>query len=977
MPSDTSPDESASINRLLDEALSLPAQQRDDWLLQLAPTHAAILPRLRQLLQSAVQLEADDFLAVLPQIPLPAGGSDAALRSLDSDTVVGPYRLLRELGSGGMATVWLAQRLDGMIDRPVALKLPHATWRGVGLAERMVRERQILATLTHPNIARLYDAGLTDDGQSFLALEYVEGRPIDLYCQEENLGLTARLQLFSQVASAVAYAHGKLVVHRDLKPGNILVTAEGQVRLLDFGIARLMDEGQVNESRLTQLSGRALTPDYASPEQILGEPLSVASDVYSLGVILYELLTGTRPYRLKRDSRGALEEAILRAEPACPSDVATGPWRKSLRGDLDTILLKALKKKPEERYATVHTLVEDIDRHLSGRPVLARPDSTWYRVQKFAARNKLAVGAVSGISLAILVGAALVLWQSRAVRMEKARADEVKDFIAAVFREADPTQEQGKVVSAPELLAQAERRLNERADADPYLRLELLAIIGESLFGLQQHQDAARVLEQAVQLQAGADSHDPMMDARLRLALSQSYEYLGRNDDSLASLNHALATLKQARNESTPLFARAKLQQAALGIVFADYALAEKSALEAIDAASLSLGRKSAEVATGLQQLSHVYTLTQRREEAVTPARDAYRLMLDLHRQDLAHPRVMESSLYYAQALGVVGDFDASSALFHATAERAATVFGPDSRSVGEALSATVPTDIERGDLDGAIADARRAVEIYLKQAEPGSVAHTGRVRKLGAALLAARRTEEAITQLREAIRLATMAGADLEALHARSSLGLALGYLGRFSEAETQLHQVLDHEGNVGARARQLAMRNLGTVLRLQRKYEESRPWLLKAVEAASVHRGHRGDLAHAQAEAGWVALELREFEAADTHFSRADELFSDVQKQHMTPAHAELLVGRARLLLQREDARAALTLLQQADAFWRSFDATNRSAGEAAAWLGRSLSILDRPVDARQALRRAEQILAVSPIEGDRVLLSAAQIH
>ena len=224
---------------------------------------------------------------------------------------------------------------------------------------------------------------MTPAGQPYLAIEYVEGTRVDVYCRERQLEVRARLELFAQAAKAVAYAHGKLVVHRDLKPANILVTAEGQVRLLDFGIAKLLEGGEARETRVTELSGRALTPDYASPEQILGEPLTIASDVYSLGVILYELLCDQRPYKLQRDSRGALEEAILQADPPLPSEVADARRRHALRGDLDTVVLKALKKKPAERYPTVHALLDDIERHLSSRPVLAQRDSRWYRARKF------------------------------------------------------------------------------------------------------------------------------------------------------------------------------------------------------------------------------------------------------------------------------------------------------------------------------------------------------------------------------------------------------------------------------------------------------------------------------------------------------------------------------------------------------------------------------------------------------------------
>src|SRR5688572_1556615 len=316
----------AALNQLLDEALDQPADTREAWIEKLAPQFAGLKPRLRALLSRAEQFETDDALNTLPKLELEPGDlAQAPGREEQPGQEIGPYRLVRELGSGGMGVVWMAERTDGLINRPVALKLPHGAWKRAGLAERMAREREILATLTHPNIAHLYDAGVTADGQPFLAIEYVEGLRIDTYCRDRKLDLTSRLRLFAQAANAVAYAHGKLVVHRDLKPANILVSTEGQVRLLDFGIAKLLEEGQAKETRFTEVSGRALTPDYASPEQILGEPLTVASDVYSLGVVMYELLAEQRPYKLQRDSRGALEDAILQAEPAPPSEVAAVP----------------------------------------------------------------------------------------------------------------------------------------------------------------------------------------------------------------------------------------------------------------------------------------------------------------------------------------------------------------------------------------------------------------------------------------------------------------------------------------------------------------------------------------------------------------------------------------------------------------------------------------------------------------------------
>ena len=476
--------------------------------------------------------------------------------------------------------------------------------------------------------------------------------------------------------------------------------------------------------------------------------------------------------------------------------MAEAAWRKSLRGDLDTIVLKALKKTPHERYPTVHAFVDDIARYLTSRPVLAQPDRVWYRVQKFMARNTIAVSAAGATFTAILVGAGVAAWQARVALAEKARAEEVKEFIASVFREADPTQGKGKVLSAAELLRQAERRLHARADVNPAMHVELLAIIGESLFGLQENADSARVIDQALRLQASTGVRDTGLHARLHLILSQAYEYLGKHDDARRELERSFSVLTASGETASPLYVQAKLHQAALGIVFSDYAVAEQAAREAINTASATLSPRSAEVATGLQLLSHVYTLTQRRELAIEPARQSFELALEIHAHDATHPKVMESTKYYAQALHCSGDFNASSALFRDFSAKSASVFGDDSRSFGESLSGAVPVDIDIGDLKTAIANARRAIEIYFKEGKPGSATHAGRVRKLGSALLAARSSREAAERLEEAVRLSVAAKSELDALHARGSFGLALAYLGRFDEADQQLRQTIDRTG-------------------------------------------------------------------------------------------------------------------------------------------------------------------------------------
>lgn len=412
-----------TISRLLDQALALPALARTAWLDALSGDEARHRETLRLLLRTQTGLEADDFLRTLPSLPPESGplaGGDVT--EPYPGELVGPYRLIRELGRGGMGLVWLAERSDGVAARRVALKLPRQAW-GRALAERLAREREILAGLEHEHIARLYDAGTDARGRPFIAMQYVEGEPIDVYCERRGLALPDRIALLLQAMAAVAHAHGRLVVHRDLKPGNVLVSSEGRVTLLDFGVAKLMEDGSTGATALTEFAGRALTPDYASPEQIRGEPLGTASDVYSLGVLAYELLAGTRPYRLTRGTAAELEEAITRVDPPAASDAATSPTlKKALRGDLDAILGKALKKAVGDRYASVDAFAQDLQRHLRGEPVLARPDGTAYRLAKFVGRHKLAVAMGAGATVSLLSGVAVAGWQAHQAREQEQRA---------------------------------------------------------------------------------------------------------------------------------------------------------------------------------------------------------------------------------------------------------------------------------------------------------------------------------------------------------------------------------------------------------------------------------------------------------------------------------------------------------------------------------------------------------------------------
>jgi eukaryotic-like serine/threonine-protein kinase len=438
----------ALMSQLLDQALGLDVNGRRSWLEGVAKEHPDLAAALRQaLLPGAAQAQGLKVLMSLPKIGAEDEASAPAASGLAPGAHVGPYELIRLLGAGGMAEVWLARRADGAFRREVALKLPMLAHAQAGLEARFARERDILATLEHPHIARLYDAGVDPQGLPYIAMEYVQGAPLTDWCDAHRLAIPERLELFLQVLEAVQYACEKKVIHRDLKPSNILVTESGQVQLLDFGVARLLEAEKTDQPALTSVYGRALTPDYASPELLRGDPIDARSDLYSLGVLLYELLTGTRPYRLRSAaSIGALDQAIATLEVKKPSlqlqqvsalDRASTAERlaRYLRGDLDAVALKALAKDPAQRYPSAAALAEDLRRHLDGKPIRARPARIAYRLGKFVGRNRALLGVIVAALVAILAVAAYARYREglAQVAVSAAATNPISDKSIAVL----------------------------------------------------------------------------------------------------------------------------------------------------------------------------------------------------------------------------------------------------------------------------------------------------------------------------------------------------------------------------------------------------------------------------------------------------------------------------------------------------------------------------------------------------------------
>lgn len=421
---------------------------------------------------------------------------------------LGAYRLEREIGRGGTSLVYLARRSDGAFDRSVAVKVLTGHANDPLLVRRFRREQQVLSDLVHPNIAALYDGGVTDEGLPYFVMEHVEGLPIDRYCQDGGLGVEDRIRLFLEVVAAVEYAHRNLVIHRDLKPSNILVTAEGHVKLLDFGLAQIVaGEGGGPEAGLTRRVDRWMTPEYAAPEQVRGERTTTATDVYQLGVVLYELLVGRRPYPDSGGSAFLLEKAVCETEPARPSAAApradSGRLRRALAGDLDAIILMALRKEVPLRYPSAGALGLDLRRYLEGRPVEARQGDRRYHALKFLRRHARGVTAAALALIAFLVVTALytagVARERDRARLESAKATEVTEFMLELFEAGHPEEDRGRLLTAPDLLERGIARA-EALETQPALQAQVLATVGRAYHAMGDFERSDTLFERSLRL---------------------------------------------------------------------------------------------------------------------------------------------------------------------------------------------------------------------------------------------------------------------------------------------------------------------------------------------------------------------------------------------------------------------------------------------------------------------------------------------
>ena len=603
------------LQSLFLEALEVPAPSRAAWLASVCADDADLADEITTMLDAH---ESDAPLAAERW----NDGSGDLVSDVGIGVRVGPYRTKALLGRGGMGEVYLAERADAQYSQDVALKLVRRNVLTGEAASRFRAERQILARLNHPNIARLLDGGVTELGRPYLVMEYVDGAHITEYCERDQLDLARRLRLFLDVCAAVDYAHRNLVVHRDVKSSNVLVGDDGIVKLLDFGIAKLLGPDDEPWAELTLTGSRVMTTESAAPEQVQGGPITTATDVYALGMLLYELLTLERPYRIPPDQPAEAERIICTVHPARPSTVAPDRWRRALRGDLDTIVLMALRKEPERRYATASNLAEDIRRYLAGRPVLARKDSVGYRFRKHVRRNRTAVSAAAVIAVLLVASTITTAVQAERNReqrdlalRESARAERVTEFLVGLFDAAAPTSAPRDTLPVREFL----ERGREQIDAligEPELHSDMLQVLSHAYWRLGRNDRAEELALQGVAARRDAYGADHPATAIGLYWLGTIYQSQVRLEEAADTLEQALRIQRRHFGPSSTAALRTQFRLA--GVLHAAHGTARAESLIADWEAILDWkdAEEDEDLAILLGSLGQYLHIARRQEEA-------------------------------------------------------------------------------------------------------------------------------------------------------------------------------------------------------------------------------------------------------------------------------------------------------------------------------------------------------------------------
>lgn len=844
------------VDSIVLQAQALGPRERADFVRKACGADETLLSRVLLALENSRAGLWDDLKSDEAGEPDETGEADAgtAIQSLEGQRL-GTYRIVRKLGSGGMGDVYLAERADEEYQQRVAIKLVRAGVFSPQVQGRLRTERQILATLQHPNIARLLDGGRAPDGTPYLVMEYIDGEPIDVYCDRRRLPLAERIELVRTVCSAVHYAHQNLIVHRDLKPNNILITSTGEPKLLDFGIAKLLDARySAHTLAVTHVDYRVMTPAHASPEQVRGDVITTASDIYVLGVLLFELLSGRKPFQFVGSRLTDMERIICEQEPPAPSSMiertaqespeqlddivvrrstTRARLQKDLRGDLDAIILMAMRKDAGRRYNSAEQLSADLGRHLTGQPVLATSDTWIYRTRKFVARHTLAVAiSVAGI-LTLAAFAAITFIQAQriaherdVVAAERSRAEQVSSFLVELFELSDPSKSRGNQVTARELLDIGARRVSVGLADQPETRATLLGTIGRVYSSLGLYSDSVKLLEDALasRIAIYGPQHEQVAEAllalgnalceqgeldeceqRLQAALEMQQELAGRDalvigptllaharlaqqrgalDIAERYYNESLGIYRRHGQERTSAAASAMNDLAGLYSYRGDYEKAETLYRAALDIDRNALGQDHPQVAMHV----HDIAVTLQMQGKLSEAEPLYVESTQMLRKVLGpqHPHTLDALANYGRFLRRSGDLARAEQVLADVLASDRMARGARHAFVGHDLVSLANIRLDRGAYADAERETREALSIYAETLPPEHPYVASALTGLGRAELGQGRIEDAAQTLRRAIQMAekSLPADSAPVAVAKSALGTALIAQSRADEA-------------------------------------------------------------------------------------------------------------------------------------------------------------------------------------------------
>ncbi len=957
------------VSAIFDEAVDVPDEMR-----------TALLDRLC-CGDAAVRMDVEALLAADAAAIRFDRGMDSARSSVAADWAanddgqsvragdrVGPWRLIEELGRGGMGVVWLAERADGQFEQRAALKLIKRGMDSEGVLARFLRERQILARLEHPHIARLLDGGIAADGRPYFAMEYVAGEPLLRYCTERGSKLEERISLFLDICAAVQFAHRQLVVHRDLKPSNVLIGADGSAKLLDFGIAKLLGDEVGSATRTSEVKDRPLTPAYASPEQLSGAPISTATDVYALGAILYELLTGQRPHDLgDAPTSDEIRRLLETTAPPAPSKRATAdapvPARR-LRGDLDTIVLTALKREPERRYATVDALAADLRGYLEGRPIAARRDSVVYRTSKFVIRHRLAMAMVSLAAMGLLGTTAFALWEASRAREQARQAETVTGFLIDTFRVADPKGAPGGAkLSAVDVLDAGARRLETQLATQPELASRFAGVLGSIFLELGQYDRAIALFQRSLDLQQGTANAPSRAGTLAQLARAQyekgDYAAAGKNIDA------ALTAHRSSDGTSNATVALDLGLQGQIARRQGDFKKAEPLLQQALGMARASLKTPDAKIAASLNELAVLYSDMHRIDEGAALTEEAlamFRALYGENHLDVAenlinlgsfrmqsghveealspleqaiaiyrrllpadHPLLATALVNHARALDRLGRYaDAEPQYLEALAMQR-RVLGEQHPDVAATVNNLAVLHLHLDDFAGGADYSRQAIAIWVAQGKPEHPFALGSKANLSVALRESGDLAESERLIREVLdaRRTQLGERHLLVSFTMDQLGIVLRLAGRPAEAVEQHRQAQAmREGATGMPVLESAAARVhyATALAASGDLSGARIQVDNAVTVLAVIKpANPEQLANALLAQARIALAQRDVDVGCASATQAlglrppDDPKTGWRHAEALAVHGECLGARLEFVGARTDLQAALVALQR----------------------------------------------------------------